>query len=119
MEDYTVVASEVVAGARKLGEVLPGNMAAFSQLGKATYSEGALSGKMKELIALAIGVTVRCDGCLGHHAKACLTHGATREEVAEAIGVAIHMGGGPSMVYGALALEAYDQHAKSAEAKVA
>ncbi len=113
MEDYITVAGEVATGARKLGEALPDSMAAFSQLGKATYAEGALSGKIKELIALAIGVTVRCDGCLGHHAKACLNHGASREEVAEAIGVAVHMGGGPSMVYGALALEAYDQHAES------
>ncbi len=110
MENYVKVSEEVSAGARSLREALPANMAAFAQIGKATYADGALSGKMKELIALAIGVTVRCDGCLGAHAKSCLAYGATREEVAEAIGVAIHMGGGPSMVYGALALEAYDQH---------
>lgn len=110
MENYVKVSEEVSAGGGKLGQALPANMAAFGQLGKATYADGALSAKAKELIALAIGVTVRCDGCLGHHARACLTHGANREEVAEAIGVAIHMGGGPSMVYGALALEAYDQH---------
>ena len=53
---------------------------------------------------------MRCDGCLGHHAKACLDLGATREEVVEAISVAVHMGGGPSMVYGSEALNAFDQH---------
>jgi len=76
------------------------------------YPDGALDNKTKELIALAIGVTVRCDGCVAHHAMACLDKGATREEIVEAIAVAIHMGGGPSMVYGAEALEAYDQHVK-------
>jgi AhpD family alkylhydroperoxidase len=109
--DYVRVAKDVAAGAAKLGRSHPDAMAAFSALGKANYRDAALSAKMKELIALAIGVTVRCDGCLGHHAKACLELGATREEVVEAIGVAIHMGGGPSMVYGAEALDAFDQHA--------
>ncbi len=80
-------------------------------LGAATYADGSLSRKTKELIALAIGVTARCDGCIAHHSKACHAKGATREEVVEAIGVAIQMGGGPAMVYGADALRAFDQFA--------
>jgi AhpD family alkylhydroperoxidase len=65
------------------------------------------------LIALALAIGSSCDGCVAYHAKAARDRGASREEVAEAIGVAIHMGGGPSMVYGADALRAYDAFAES------
>ncbi|MCL4127376.1 UNVERIFIED_CONTAM: hypothetical protein GTU68_022583 [Idotea baltica] len=76
-------------------------------------ADGALTTKVKELIAFAIAITVRCDGCLAHHAQAVLKAGATRQEVAEMIGVAILMGGGPSSVYGAEALRAYDEFAET------
>jgi AhpD family alkylhydroperoxidase len=107
--DYLRVAQDVVEGATALRSAIPNAMAGFGALGAAAYADGALSGKHKELIALAIGITVRCDGCVGYHAKACFDKGASREEVAEAIAVAVQMGGGPSMVYGATALDAYDQ----------
>lgn len=113
--DFVQIQKEVQSNAAKLGRAHPDAMAAFSDLGRVVYSDGVLSAKMKELIALAIGVTVRCDGCLGHHAKVCLQLGATREEVVEAIGVAVHMGGGPSMVYGSEALNAFDQHVADGE----
>ena len=83
--------------------------AAFSGLAQAATRPGALDPKLKELIALAIGITSRCDGCVGFHTQAALRHGASRAEVLDAIGVAIYMGGGPSYVYGAAALEAFDQ----------
>lgn len=111
-KDFVALSKSVSTGAAALRKAHPGLMQAFSSVGKAVYPDGVLNNKTKELIALAIGVTVRCDGCVAHHAMACLDKGATREEVVEAIGVAVHMGGGPSMVYGAEALEAYDQHAK-------
>jgi AhpD family alkylhydroperoxidase len=82
---------------------------AFSGLASAATAEGALSPKLKELIALGIGIAGRCDGCVGFHTAAAVRHGATRQEVLEAIGVAVYMGGGPSYVYGAQALEAFDQ----------
>ncbi len=85
---------------------------AFSSLAAAAISPGTLSPKMKELIALAIGIAGRCDGCIGFHTAAAIRHGASREEVVETIGVAIYMGGGPSYVYGAQALEAFDQLAE-------
>ena len=81
----------------------------FSALAEAATRSGALSSKMKELVALAIGIAGRCDGCVGFHTSAAIRHGATREEILETIGVAIYMGGGPSYVYGAQALEAFDQ----------
>ena len=72
--------------------------------------------KTKELIALAIGVAVRCDGCIGFHAKACLELGATREEVAETLAMTVYMGGGPNLMYAADALRAYDQFAGNEKA---
>lgn len=86
---------------------------AFQQLAAAATAEGALDTKTKELIALAIGITARCDGCVAFHAGAAVRHGANREEVLETIGMAIYMGGGPSPVYGARALEAYEPFAEA------
>lgn len=108
-EDYKAIAKSVSDGAALLRAAAPDSMSGFAAMGKAAYADGALTGKQKELIALSIAITVRCDGCVGAHAKACLAKGATRAEVVEAITVAMHMGGGPSMVYGAEALRAFDQ----------
>ncbi len=85
----------------------------FSALAQAATVPGTLDTKTKELIALALGIAGRCDGCVGFHTKAAIQQGATRQEVLETIDVAIYMGGGPSYVYGAQALEAYDQLAES------
>jgi AhpD family alkylhydroperoxidase len=93
----------------KLGNEAPQAMAAFSRLHQATVGQGALSAKVKELIALAIGINVRCDGCVAYHVHDAVEAGATREEALETIGVAIMMGGGPSVIYGSQALEALDQ----------
>lgn len=111
MNDARETARAVSTGAAALRKAHPKLMEAFAGLGAATYADGALDAKTKELIALAIGINVRCDGCLAAHGRAAFQRGATREEVVEAIGVAIHMGGGPSMVYGAEALQAYDEFA--------
>jgi AhpD family alkylhydroperoxidase len=62
-------------------------------------------------MALAIGITVHCDGCVAYHTKMAHQHGATREEVAETVALAVYMGGGPAAVYGGGALRAYDQFA--------
>ena len=93
--------------------VAPEVAQAFSGLARAASGPGALDMKTKELIALAIGISGRCDGCIGFHTAAAIKQGATREEVLETIDMAIYMGGGPSFVYGAQALEAFDQLAES------
>ena len=81
----------------------------FSALASAATAPGALNRKIKELLALAIAVAMRCEGCIGFHVKASLKAGASREEILDVVGVAIYMGGGPSFAYGAQALEACDQ----------
>ena len=88
---------------------LSGVMQGFSALARAAGADGALDKKTKELIALAIGVAVRCDGCIGFHAEALVRLGATRQEVEETLGMAIYMGGGPSLMYAADAIAAFEQ----------
>ncbi len=96
----------------ELGGYIPETMAAFSNLHKSTNSNGALTPKAKELIALGIAITVRCDGCISFHVHDALSAGASDGEIMETIGVAILMGGGPSVMYGCDALEALKQFKK-------
>lgn len=107
---YTTLMADMGA----LGKAMPGPMTAFSQLHKATETDGALDGKTKELIALGIAVTVRCEGCIVCHVQDSLTMGATREEIQEVLGVAVLMGDGPSVVYACEALEALEELAPAA-----
>lgn len=81
---------------------------AFRDLVRAAGTDGALSHKTKELIALAISIAIRCEGCIVFHSRACVRLGIGREEIVEMIGVAVEMGGGPSSVYGAWALACFD-----------
>ncbi len=90
-------------------QAAPDVAAAFSGLAKAATRPAAIDAKTKELIALAIGIAGRCDGCIGFHTEAAIRYGANRDEIIETIGVATYMGGGPSYVYGAQALKAFDQ----------
>ncbi len=83
-------------------------MKGFAQLAQASMAEGALSTKHKELIALAIGVSQRCSGCIGFHVKALHKLGATRGELEEMLAVCVYMGGGPALMYAAEALKAWD-----------
>jgi AhpD family alkylhydroperoxidase len=87
----------------------PEVMKAFSDLGRAATAKGALDAKTKELIALALSVAARCDPCIGFHTQALAKLGATRQEVDEALGVAVYMGGGPSLMYAASAIAAFDE----------
>lgn len=93
----------------QLGTKIPATMEGFGSLHKASTINGALNAKTKELIALGIAITVRCDGCIAFHVHDALKSGASAPEIAETIGVAILMGGGPSVMYGCEALEALNQ----------
>jgi AhpD family alkylhydroperoxidase len=84
-------------------------MKGFGDLAAAATKDGVLDKKTKELIALALGVAARCDGCLGFHTQALARLGASRQEVIETLGMATYMGGGPSLMYAADALTAFEQ----------
>jgi len=81
----------------------------FHALHAAALAEGVLDTKQKELIALAIGISKQCNDCIGFHVKAAIRAGATRDEVAEMVNVCVLMNGGPGYMYGAKAMEAFDQ----------
>ena len=106
---YPSKLQNVKRNTRSLTSAQPAVMKAFTGLHKAAVTTGALDTKTKELMTLAISITARCDDCIAHHTHDALEAGATREEIADAIGVAILMGGGPSMLYAAHAIEALDQ----------
>jgi len=113
---YAEITAEINRGILKLRQAGPDVMSAFGALSKAALKAGALSEMHKELIALAIGVAGQCDGCIGFHAKALVRLGATREQVMEALDVAVYMGGGPALMYAAGAAQAYDEFASGSTA---
>jgi len=108
-KDYKQITRDISQYAGELRKLSPDAMKGFYQLSDAATTTGALDEKTKELLALAIGITQHCDGCIGFHAKALKDLGATREEIAETLAVCVYMGGGPALMYAADALRAYDQ----------
>jgi len=90
----------------------------FGELSAAAFADGALDRRTKELIAFAIGVVEGCDGCVASHGQAAARAGATRQEAAEAIGVAFLMHGGPATIHGARAYDAFCEFADAIDAGV-
>ncbi|PZA09900.1 carboxymuconolactone decarboxylase family protein [Rhodopseudomonas palustris] len=111
-KNWIDLTGELSVALREVRTGTPDVMKGFSAIAQAALKANALDTKTKELIALAISVATRCDGCIGFHAEAAVKHGATRDEVMETMGMAIYMGAGPSVMYAAQAVEAYDQFAK-------
>lgn len=99
--------TQLAGEGRELRALIPGVYEGFGELHKAAFADGEVDRKTKELIALAISIAVRCDGCIASHARGASIHKATEAEVAETIGVAIAMSGGPGTVYGPRALAAF------------
>ena len=108
-KSYREITRSVSASLAKLRADTPDLLKGFNALADAAMRDGALTHKTKELIALALGVAGHCDACLGYHLKALIRAGATRAEIEEALGVAVYMGGGPSLMYAADALTAYEE----------
>lgn len=94
------------AGIGKFAKQQPEVMKAFRELNRVGGEARSLDAKTKELISLSIAVALRCDDCIGFHAQACLSAGATPEEISDALGVAIVMGGGPALMYASHAMDA-------------
>jgi AhpD family alkylhydroperoxidase len=109
------IQKELTAAGRQLRAAIPGVYQGYSALQQAAMGDGALSAKTKELIALAIAVTRECDGCVAAHARSAYRTGVTAEEVAEAMGVAILMNGGPGTVWGPRAYVAFNEYAAAAD----
>jgi AhpD family alkylhydroperoxidase len=111
-KNYAEITKRISGDLRKLRQDIPDTMKAFSALAQAATRDGALDRKTKELIALALGVAARCDGCIGFHTEALVKLGATRQELEETLGMAVYMGGGPSLMYAADAISAFEEFEK-------
>jgi AhpD family alkylhydroperoxidase len=93
----------------QFGREMPGPMTGFARLRKKAVEDGALSAKVKEMMALAVSIAIGCEGCIAYHVHDAIKVGATRPELLETIGVGLMMGGGPGSIYAAHALDAMEQ----------
>lgn len=109
MKSYAEILKEQNTLGRSFKQQSPDTLAAFLQLHKSAMSPGELDVKTKEMIALAIGIAARCDGCIASHVSSALKAGATKAQLIETINVAVLMGGGPSFTYGIMALGAIEE----------
>lgn len=108
MSDYYIELTKRLSGLMgDLRHGIPDVMQGFSSLAQAATKDGALHKKTKELVALGIAVSTRCGGCIGFHTQTLVKLGTTEEEFLETLGMAIYMGGGPSLMYAAEALQAF------------
>jgi AhpD family alkylhydroperoxidase len=111
---YRDVTQAVSRNLATLRADLPEVMKGFSDLAQAATRSGALDKKTKELIALALGVAARCDACIGFHTQSLIKLGASKAEVEEALAMAVYMGGGPSLMYAANAVAAFEEFSAAA-----
>ena len=117
MNEYHDVLSELRDPTRELRRTAPDVWAAFAQLHGAAVGDGALPAATKELLAFTIAVVKHCDGCIASHAKALARLGVTPAAVAEALGVALLMDGGPASVYAPRAWAAYREFAAESDVR--
>ena len=108
-EDYPELHKHLQKLSARLARDLRSPMSAFVQLNASTTAAGALDTRTKQLIALGISITARCEGCIAYHVHDAIRAGATRQEILETLGIAILLGGGPALIYACQALEALEQ----------
>ena len=106
--DHPSLIKNISQSMTELRKAQPDAMQGFGQLAKVAMATGAVSEKHKELMALAIGITQHCSGCIGFHVKALHRVGCTREELEETLAVCVYMGGGPALMYASEALKAWE-----------
>jgi AhpD family alkylhydroperoxidase len=108
-KSFVTVTQDISKALDTLRQEIPDTLQGFSAMAKGALAAGALSELDKELIALAIGVSSRCDACIGFHVKALIRLGVRREQLMETLGVCTYMGGGPTLMYAAEAVRAYEE----------
>jgi len=113
---YSELTKDVSKRLASLRASTPDVMKGFGDLGRAATAAGVLDSKTKELIALALSVAARCEPCIGFHMQALVKLGVTRQEIDETLSVTTYMGGGPSLMYAASAIAAFDELSGSAPA---
>jgi AhpD family alkylhydroperoxidase len=108
-KSFARITGDVSTALTAMRNEVPDAMKGFSALAQAALKPGTIDAIHKELIALAIGVSSRCDACIGFHVKTLIRLGATREQLMETLAVCAYMGGGPTLMYAAEAVRAYDE----------
>jgi AhpD family alkylhydroperoxidase len=111
-KDWPTMASELTTAIKEVRHGSPEVLKAFYSMAQAATKGRALDTKTKELLAVGIAIAIRCDGCIAFHTQAAVKAGATREEIMEVSGMALYMGAGPSLMYAAQAVEAFDQFSR-------
>lgn len=106
---YPEITKAISKQVETLYKEIPDTMAGFRKMVDGAEADGALDKKTKELIAMGIAIALRCDGCIGFHSRNLVKLGTTRQEYEEMLGIAIYMGGGPSLMYSAQAMDAWEQ----------
>ena len=106
---YKELTQNISGSLRTLSQDSPDLMKSFNQLSQTAMRDGVIDPKTKEMTALGIGVASRCDGCIGFHVRTLVKMGMTLQELEELLGVAVYMGGGPSLMYAANALDAFKE----------
>ncbi len=114
--DHSGLVKEINEGLAPLRKTQSEVMQGFGQMARAAMTEGVVSAKTKELIALAIGVTQHCSGCIGFHVKALHKLNCSRAELEEMLSVCVYMGGGPALMLAAEALKAWESMAPAPHA---
>lgn len=107
MLDWNLYRDQLMAGVGGLGKLSPDTTRGYATLSHANAKTGHLDAKMRELISVACAITLRCDGCITVHTDAARKAGATEEEIAEALGVAIALNAGAALVYSTRAMDAF------------
>ncbi|MCE4225728.1 carboxymuconolactone decarboxylase family protein [Methylobacterium sp. C25] len=111
MNDWSAYRSDLTKTLGQVGRINPDVLKGYTQISNAAPAEPTLDAKTRELIALAVAVTTRCDGCIAVHSDAARKAGATKEELTEALGVAIALNAGAALVYTARAFDAFTENA--------
>ena len=115
-DTFHELTQDVSARLTSLRRSTPEVMKRFGDLGRAATANGVIDRKTKELIALALSVATRCDPCIGFHMQTLVKLGVTRQEVDETLGVATYIGGGPSLMYAASAITAFEEFSRAISA---
>ena len=100
--------NQILARVGEIGKLSPDTVKGYAALSSAGAKTGQLDAKTRELIALAVAITLRCDGCIAVHSAAATKLGASKEEIAEALGVGISVNAGAALVYSTRTLDAFD-----------
>lgn len=103
---------EVMATVQRAMKENPEQAKAFMNFVEKAEAKGALDVKTKELIAVALSIAEHCEWCVAFHVKNAIEAGATKEEIMDACFVAVMMGGGPSLVYMKLVMDAIDDFSR-------